>query len=157
MTVKPLVGAFFAWIKEVQSSNHLPKVETLESINYCKNQEEAQKVFLNDGEIPLDNNAAGRALRSFCLHKHTWKLNDSIDSAKSNAITYSMAETAKANHLNPFRYLTYVLTVLKDHQYDTERRSKNEPTPRFYRIRIIWRFQRLQIIYNGYLGDTSSH
>lgn len=27
-------------------------------------------------------------------------------------------ETAKANNLNPFRYLNHVLTVLKDHQDD---------------------------------------
>ena len=60
------------------------------------------------------------ALRSFCLHKHAWKLIDSIDGAKSSAIIYSITETAKANNLNPFRYLDHVLTVLKDHQDDTD-------------------------------------
>ena len=93
--VKPLVEAFFAWVKEIQSSNRLPKGKTLEGINYCINQEEALKVFLNDGEVPLDNNVTEGALRSFCLHKHAWKL-------------------------NPFRYLDHVLTVLKDHQDDTD-------------------------------------
>ena len=57
---------------------------------------EALKVSLNDGEVPLDNDATERALRSSCLHKHTWKLIDSI------------------------RYLAYVLTVSKDHQDDTD-------------------------------------
>jgi len=33
---------------------------------------------------------------------------------------YSITETAKANNLNPFRYLDHVLTVLKDHQDDTD-------------------------------------
>ena len=41
MTVKPLVEAFFAWAKEVQSAGRLPKGKTLEGINYCINQEEA--------------------------------------------------------------------------------------------------------------------
>ena len=54
MTVKPLVEAFFAWVKEVGSSNRLPKGKTREGINYCINQEEALKVFLNDGEVPFD-------------------------------------------------------------------------------------------------------
>ena len=120
ITVKPLVEAFFAWVKEIQSSNRLPKGKTLEGINYCINQEEALKVFLNDGEVPLDNNVTEGALRSFCLHKHAWKLIDSIDGAKSSAIIYSITETAKANNLNPFRYLDHVLTVLKDHQDDTD-------------------------------------
>ena len=51
-----------------------------------------------------------------CLHKHTWKLLDSLDSA----IIYSITETAKANNLNLFRHLEYILTVLKDHQDDRD-------------------------------------
>lgn len=120
ITVRPLVEAFFAWAKEVQSADRLPKGKTLERLNYCINQKEALKVILNDGEVPLDNNVTEGALRSFCLHKHVWKLIDSIDGAKSSAIIYSITETANANNLNPFRYLDYVLTVLKDHQDDTE-------------------------------------
>ena len=42
----------------------------LEGINYCINQEEALKVFLDDGEVSLDNNVTEGALRSCCLHKH---------------------------------------------------------------------------------------
>lgn len=120
MTVKPLTEAFFAWAKEIQSSGHLSKGKTQEGINYCINQEEVLNVFLNDGEVPLDNNVTEGALRSFCLHKHAWKLIDSIDGAKSSAIIYSITETAKENNLNPFRYLTHILTILKDHQDDTD-------------------------------------
>ena len=120
INLKPLVEAFFVWAKEIQTSGRLTKGKTLEGINYCINQEEALKVFLDDGEVPLDNNATEGALRSFCLHKHAWKLIDSIHGAQSSAIIYSITETAKANNLNPFRYLAHVLTVLKDHQNDTE-------------------------------------
>lgn len=120
MTVKPLTEAFFAWAKEIQSSGRLSKGKTQEGINYCINQEEVLNVFLNDGEVPLDNNVTEGALRSFCLHKHAWKLIDSIDGAKSSAIIYSITETAKENNLNPFRYLTHILTILKDHQDDTD-------------------------------------
>ena len=115
-----MVEAFFAWAKEVGSAGRLRKGKTLEGIHYCINQEEKLKVFLDDGEVPLDNNVTEAALRSFCLHKHAWKLIDSIDGAKSSAIIYSITETAKANNLNPFRYLSHVLTVLKGHQDDTD-------------------------------------
>ena len=115
--------------KRVGSAGRLPKGETLEGIHYCINQEEVLKVFLNDGEVPFDNNATEGALRSFCLHKHAWKLLDSIDAVKSSAIIYSITETAKANHLNPFRYLPHVLTVLKDHQDDTDYRFIKDLPP----------------------------
>lgn len=54
MTVKPLVEAFFAWVKKVGGSNRLPKGKTLEGFNYYIYQEEPLKMFLNDGEVPLD-------------------------------------------------------------------------------------------------------
>ena len=116
--IRPLVEAFFAWAKEIQSKNQLSRGKTLDGINYCINQEASLKAFLEDGDIPMDNNATESALRSFCLHKHTWKLIDSLDGANASAIIYSITETAKANNLNPFRYLEYILTVLKDHQED---------------------------------------
>ena len=77
-------------------------------------------MYLNDGEVPPDNNVTEGAFRSFCLHKHAWKLTDSINGAKSSAIIYSITKTAKMNNLNSFRYSTYILTVLKDHQDDTD-------------------------------------
>lgn len=118
--IRPLVEAFFVWVKEIQFKNQLSRGKTLDGINYCINQEASLKAFLEDGEVPMDNNATESALRSFCLHKHAWKLIDSLDGANASAIIYSITETAKANDLNPFRYLEYVLTVLKDHQADTE-------------------------------------
>ena len=118
--IRPLVEAFFAWAKEIQTKNQLSRGKTLDGINYCINQEASLKAFLEDGDIPMDNNATESALRSFCLHKHAWKLIDSLDGANASAIIYSITETAKANDLNPFRYLEHVLTVLKDHQDDRE-------------------------------------
>ena len=129
INLKPLVEAFFVWAKEIQTSGRLTKGKTLEGINYCINQEEALKVFLDDGEVPLDNNATEGLLRSLCLHKHAWKLIDSIDGAQSSAIIYSITETAKANNLNPFRYLEYILTVMKEHQEDTDYRFMEELLP----------------------------
>ena len=126
INLKPLVEAFFAWAKEIQTSGRLTKGKTLEGSNYCINQEEALKVFLDDGEVPLDNNATEGSLRSFCLHKHAWKL---IEGAQSSAIIYSITETAKANNLNPFRYLEYILTVMKEHQEDTDYRFMEELLP----------------------------
>ena len=60
---------------------------------------------------------------------YLWKLIDSIDGAKSSAIVYSFAETANANKLNPFRYLEYVLTVMKDHREDTDDRFMEDLLP----------------------------
>ena len=46
-----------------------------------------------------------------------------------HSLWYSITETAKANNLNPFRYLEYVLTVMKDHQEDTDYRFMEDLLP----------------------------
>lgn len=83
------------------------------------NHEKALTHFLNDGDLPLNNNAIEAVLCTFCVHKHTWRLIHTIDGAKASAIVYSLTETAKANKPNPFRYLEYPLTELMEHQEDT--------------------------------------
>lgn len=85
------------------------------------NQEENLKVFLNAPEVPMDNDETEASLRSFCLHRHAWKVIDTIEGAKTSAIIYSITETAKANGLNPFQYMEYLLTKSMEHLDDTER------------------------------------
>ena len=46
---------------------------------------------------------------------------DTIAGAKASAIIYSIAETAKANNLYPFRYFELLLTEIPRHQEDTDR------------------------------------
>ena len=121
LTVKPQVEAFFAWAKQMVESNSISSEMTLKGLKYCINQEENLKVFLNDPEVPMDNNETETSLRSFCLHKHAWKLIDTIEGAKASAIIYSITETAKANGLNPFWYMEYLITELMEHLDDTDR------------------------------------
>ncbi len=45
-------------------------------------------------------NATESALRNFCMHKHTWRLIDTINGAKASALVYSIVKTAKENGVN---------------------------------------------------------
>ena len=57
--VRPLVDTFFAWVhKTAEDKTLLLTEDTRKGIQYCINQEEYLREFLNDGEIPLDNNLA---------------------------------------------------------------------------------------------------
>ena len=77
LSVKPLVEAYFTWVRE-----NLPKVpqksKTWEGFNYSLNQEKYLKVFLDDGEVPMDNNAAEQSIRGFCIGKKNWVMIDTI-------------------------------------------------------------------------------
>ena len=57
LSVRPLVEACFTWAKE--NIQKVPqKSKTWEGFQYSINQEKYLKVFLDDGEVPMDNNAA---------------------------------------------------------------------------------------------------
>lgn len=103
--------------------------KTTSGIDYCLNQEKYLRFFLEDGAVPLDNNSTEGAIRTFCVGKHNWKLIDTINGAESSAILYSIAETAKANNLNTFRYFEYLLTELPKHQNETDYRFLNDLLP----------------------------
>ena len=85
---------------------------------YALNQESYLKVFLEDGDVPIDNNASERAIRGFCIGKKNWEMIDTVNGANSSAIIYSIAETAKANNLKPFDYFEYLLTEIPKHVDD---------------------------------------
>ena len=112
-TIKPLVEEYFAWAKALMSGTTvLPKGKTAQGLNYSINQEKYLRVFLGDGEVPIDNSAAERAIRPFCIGKKNWVLINTMRGAGASAMLYSIAETAKANNLNTFAYFEFLLTAL---------------------------------------------
>jgi transposase len=128
LSVKPLVEAYFVWVRE-NISKVPQKSKTWEGFSYSLNQEKYLKVFLDDGEVPMDNNAAEQSIRGFCIGKKNWVMIDTVAGAKSSAIIYSIAETAKANNLKPYDYFEYLLTEIPKHLDDTDRNFLDDMLP----------------------------
>lgn len=118
-TVKPLVDAYFEWIKATKAKVFKGS-KTDKAMQYSLNQEKYLRVFLTDGEVPLDNNGAERAIKPFCVGKKNWMFCDTASGAQVSAIVYSIVETAKANNLRPYYYLDHILSVIPDHVDDND-------------------------------------
>ena len=120
LVVKPLVDAFFAYVK--QNSGRVPKSgKAREAFTYALNQEPYLRVFLENGNVPMDNNASERAIRGFCIGKKNWEMIDTVHGASASAIIYSISETAKANGLKPYEYFEYLLTEIPKHQDESSK------------------------------------
>lgn len=119
-TVAPLVDAYFAWMKQTLKicSSH----KLTEALNYTFNQEPYLRVFLQNVLIPLNNNDAERSIRSFYVGKYAWHIVDFVRGDSVSALLYSIAESAKANHLKPYKYFVYLLKELR--KYPRENVSK---------------------------------
>lgn len=118
LVVKPLVDALFVYLKST-NQDVSTKTKLGDAYGYILNQEKYLRVFLTDGDVPIDNNASERAIKGFCIGKKNWQVIDTISGAKSSAIIYSIAETAKANNLKPYEYFEYLLSVIPEHMNDT--------------------------------------
>ena len=118
--IKPLVDALFAYLKKDQGN--IVQGSTLkDAYTYILNQEKYLRVFLEDGDVPMDNNASERAIRGFTIGRKNWQMIDTIKGAKSSAIIYSIAETAKANRLKPYDYFEYLLQEIPKHMEGSDR------------------------------------
>ncbi|SHI20112.1 transposase domain-containing protein, partial [Sporanaerobacter acetigenes] len=53
-----------------------------------------------------------RAIKPFVIGRKNFLFSKSPKGAQASAVVYSIIETAKANNLNPFYYLTYLFEKL---------------------------------------------
>lgn len=120
LTIKPKVNAFFAWAKKLLS-DMAAQGQTAKALQYCINQEQYLRVFLKNGDVPMDNNAAERAIRPFTLGRKNWVSIDSAGGARASSIIYSIVETAKANGLNVYQYLEMLFTEMPPHLDDKDK------------------------------------
>jgi len=106
---KPVLDGFFAWVDTV---NPLAGSKLGTAITYARNQQKALSAFLLDGRVSIHNNASENAIRTFVRGRNNWLFSDTVQGAEASAICYSIVETAKANEVNPFKYLNYLFCEL---------------------------------------------
>ena len=106
---KPVLDAFFAWVGTV---NALAGSKLGTAITYVRNQQKPLSSFLLNGCIPIHNNASENSLRPFVRGRANWLFSDTVRGAEASAIAYSIVETARANNLNPYKYLNFLFNEL---------------------------------------------
>lgn len=97
--------------------NKLPnKSPTAKAINYTLNNEIALSIFLTDGKIEIDNNAAENAMRPIAIGRKNWLFAGSDNGGETAANIYTITETCKINNVNPQEYLTKILSVIQGYK-----------------------------------------
>ena len=99
-----------------------PKGALGKAIGYSLNQWGGLNAYLTDGRLRIDNNDCERAIRPFAVGRKNWLFADTTRGAGASAILYSLIATCKANSINAFKYLRYVLLVIKTATNDAELR-----------------------------------
>lgn len=108
---RPVLDAFWCWLEKL---NVLKGSTLFKAVTYAKNQKPYLENYLLDGRCALSNNAAENAIRPFTVGRKNWLFSDTPKGASASAAIYSIVETAKANNLNVFTYLEYLLLYMPD-------------------------------------------
>ena len=75
----------------------------------------------------LSNNLSENAIRPFTVGRKNWLFSTSPKGATASAIVYTMVEMAKANDLNTYKYLTYLLSQRPDDKMSDEQLEQLAP------------------------------
>lgn len=106
---KPVLDAFWSW-SETASGGILPKSKLGEAFTYAFHQKEGLMNYLQDGNCSISNNLAENSIRPFTIGRKNWLFSGSPKGAETSAGIYTLIETAKANGLNPRKYIQYILS-----------------------------------------------
>ena len=108
---KPILAKIKTWLDN--RKGQLPPKSLLgKAVNYCLNQWRPLSNYIEEGHAGIDNNAVENAIRPFVIGRKNWLFSGTPKGARASAMLYSLIETAKANGLEPYSYLRFLLEKL---------------------------------------------
>ena len=115
LTLRKKMGPFFAAMKgacEKLVSGCSTHSSLGRGIRYFLNNFKGLTRCLDNPNIPLDNNAMERRLRSPVVGRKTWYGTHSKRGAETAAKLFSIVESCKLNGINPREYIPYVVAAI---------------------------------------------
>ncbi len=104
----------------------LPKSRICNAINYMLGNWARVTRFLEDGDLPIDNNPVEQIIRPLAIGRNNWKKAGSESGAQWTAIIYSLIATCKINNVDPHKYF---LDILKRLPMRADGQSVKDLTP----------------------------
>lgn len=101
-----------ALIRLKGTGRFLPQNLLGSAMDYALGQWSTLKVFLEDGQVEIDNNQVENAIRPTALGKKNWLFVGDAEAGQRGAILYSIIESCRRRGLDPYAYLRDALTRL---------------------------------------------
>lgn len=112
----PVLDVFWTWI-EKHKDDCPPESKLGKAFRYAVNQKDGLMTYLQDGNIAISNNLAENSIRPFTIGRKNWLFSGSPKGAAASAAIYTLIETAKANGINPEKYIFYILDDLPGREF----------------------------------------
>ena len=83
--------------------------------------------YLEDRHCSFSNNLSENAIRPFTVGRRNWLFSASPKGTTASSMVYTMVEMAKANDLNTYKYLAYILAKLPNETISDEQLEELAP------------------------------
>ncbi len=111
---RPLANALHLWLR--QQRQRVPDGSaTAQAIDYSLKRWAALTRYLDDGDLPIDNNWVENRIRPVARGRQNWLFAGSLRAGKRAAAVMSLIHSAKVNGLDPYAYLRDVPERLPTH------------------------------------------
>lgn len=114
---QPIVEGFLSWVDQ-QTPVRGSRMD--KAVTYIQNRRSDLTTYLDDGRCSFSNNLSENAIRPFTVGRKNWLFCDTPDGAQASAMVYTMVEMAKANGVNVYHYLTYLLEKMPNDSLNDE-------------------------------------
>lgn len=108
---KPIADKLHQWLQEKRQLT-TKNASITKAIDYCLKRWQALTQYLDDGNLPIDNNWAENQMRPWALGRKNWLFAGSLRSGQRAANIMSIIQSARLNGLDVSAYLTDVLRRL---------------------------------------------
>ncbi len=108
---KPILQRLRAWLEQKKEAAP-PRSLLGKAIRYPLNHWPELERYVDFGEVRIDNNRAENAIRPVAVGRKNWLFAETPKGARATATFFSLIETAKANRLEPYRYLCRLFEML---------------------------------------------
>jgi len=105
--VTPVLTSFKKWLS-AKEKTVVPSSLLGKAVSYTLGQWHKLERYLELDYLTPDTNKVENAIRPFCLGRRNWLFSGSPKGAHAAAALYSLIETAKANGIEPYRYLRHI-------------------------------------------------
>ncbi len=113
---RPVADALHQWMR-LQRQKIPNGSATAKAVDYGLKRWDALTRFLEDGDLPIDNNWVENRIRPIALGRQNWLFAGSLRAGKRAAAVMSLVHSAKLNGHDPYAYIRDVLTRLPTHPH----------------------------------------
>ena len=111
LKARPVADALGKWLA-LQRQKVPDGSATAKAIDYSLNRWAALTRYLDDGDLPADNNWVENQIRPIAIGRNNWLFAGSLRAGKRAAAVMSLVHSARLNSHEPYAYLTDVLERL---------------------------------------------